>query len=106
MYVYGKHLKRDGTPIVPMIDENWPATNLPTLASCDAAEVILKDTIGRIETSLAAARDKAIAAGEVTGGTWFHRARTALRFKRAALRMVQEAREKLLLAETQEVSAA
>jgi hypothetical protein len=88
-----------------MIDEDWPADKLPTLASCDAAEEILNEAIGRIETSLAAARDKAIASGEVTGGSWFHRARTALRFKRAALRMVQETREKLRREATQKTPA-
>jgi hypothetical protein len=105
MYVNGNHVRRDGTPLVPMIDEDWPADHLPTLASCDAAEVILKEAIARIETSLSVARDKAIAAGEVTGGSWFHRARTALRFKRAALRMVQETREKLRREATQKASA-
>jgi hypothetical protein len=98
MYVNGKHVQRDGaTPMIPMIDEHWPVTDLPTIASCDAAEIILRDAIGRIEQQMAeaAARGEATGRGDVHG-SWLHRTRTALKFKRSALCIVHETRAKLL----------
>jgi hypothetical protein len=96
MYINGKHLRRDGQPFVLMVDESWPVTDLPNLESCDAARAVLEEAIGKIESALAAER----AAGTIANNDWLRRARSALRLKKAALQVVAETREKLLLAET------
>jgi hypothetical protein len=95
MLVNGKHLRRDGQPMVLMIDESWPVTDLPNIASCDAALEVLEDAIRKIEAALSAAR----ATGTFPNSDWARRARSALRLKRAAMQVVAERREKLLLVE-------
>jgi hypothetical protein len=95
MLVNGQHVKRDGSPLVLLIEPGWPVTDLPSVASCDAAQAVLEEAIGEIETALAAAR----AAGSFSSNDWIRRARSALRLKKAALQVVAETRAKLLFQE-------
>ena len=101
MLVDGKHIRRDGTPMVLLIDTDWPVTDLPTATSCDAAEAVLAEAITKIETALAT---KAGPRGAFADAAWFKRAGGALRMKRAAMRAVQKRRAELLSAETQAAS--
>jgi hypothetical protein len=103
MRVNGRHLRRDGTPMVLRIEDDWTVDDLPNVASCNAAEAVLNQAIEKIESDLA----RAIKQAE-TGSfdaVWFKRARSAMKMKRAALRVVQERREKLLQEEAQATSA-
>jgi hypothetical protein len=94
MLVNGQHVKRDGSPLVLLIEPGWPVTDLPSVASCDAAHAVLEEAISKIEASLAAAR----ASGSFSNNNdWMRRARSALRLKKAALQVVQDTRAKLLL---------
>jgi hypothetical protein len=92
MLVNGQHVRRDGKPIVLLIEHGWPVTDLPSVAACDEAQAVLEEAIGQIETALAAAR----ATGLFSSNDWVRRSRSALRMKKAALQVVQETRAKLL----------
>jgi hypothetical protein len=50
MYANGRHLRKDGQPMILMIEDNWPVTDLPNTTSCDAAEAVLNQAITKIES--------------------------------------------------------
>jgi hypothetical protein len=102
MYANGRHLRKDGQPMILMIEDNWPVTDLPNTTSCDAAEAVLNQAITKIESDLATALKHA---GQSFDAAWFKRARSAMKIKRACLRVVQERREKLLQEEAQATSS-
>jgi hypothetical protein len=103
MYVNGRHIRKDGQPMVLMIDDDWSTNDLPTVTSCDAAQAILSQAIAKIESDLARAIKQA--ENGPFDAAWFKRARAAMKMKRAAMRVVQERREQLLREEAQATPA-
>jgi hypothetical protein len=101
VYINGKHLRRDGQPMVLMVDDGWSTNDLPNVTACDAAQAVLSQAIAKIESGLATAIKHA--ATRSLDPNWFKRARAAMKMKRAALEVVQKRRAELLLSEKQEV---
>jgi hypothetical protein len=83
------------TVIELRVDDGWTVEDLQTCEECDEARLVLTETIARIEEQLLEAKQKLGATGEYANSDWYRRAKTALRYKKAALQAVQNRRAQI-----------
>lgn len=76
-------------PVIEITD-GWPVTDIKTLEDCDDAFAYLTAALAGIEYQIETDGFKPI--DEQRGGEWVARAKSALRFKRAALSIVNTRR--------------
>jgi hypothetical protein len=77
------------------VDRDWPVEDLQTCEECDEARLVLTEAIAQIEEQLLEAKERLDTTGEYAPGEWYRRARTALRYKKAALQAVQNRRAQI-----------
>jgi hypothetical protein len=90
------------TVIELRVDDGWAVEDLQTCEECDEARLVLTETIARIEEQLLEAKQKLGATGEYANGEWYRRAKTALRYKKAALQAVQNRQAQIRRAQKQD----
>lgn len=90
--------------VIPVIEitEGWAATDCATIADCDDAFAYLMSACANIELKM----DLEVLKPEsIQDGDWLARAKCALKYKKAALRIVELQRAKINKAERQQENA-